>query len=67
MLDDCWTAAQQARNVIYYTMLCLPAWYIVEKLQIPAMMASVMPNMSPTWQFPAIGRRRSPWAASAIG
>jgi sterol 3beta-glucosyltransferase len=61
MLDDCWAAAQGADALIYDTMLCTAAWHIAETLMIPAMMASTMPNMSPTRQFPAIGVPRIPF------
>ncbi len=54
MLDDCWAAAQGADALIYDTMLT-PAYHIAEKLRIPAIMTSVMPNMSPTKAFPLIG------------
>lgn len=54
MLDACWEAAQDADLLIYDTML-FPAYHIAEKLQIPAIMASVMPNMSPTKAFALIG------------
>jgi sterol 3beta-glucosyltransferase len=54
MLDDCWEAAQGAQGIIYDTML-FPAYHIADKLGIPSIMASVMPNMSPTREFSLIG------------
>ncbi|KHD09186.1 hypothetical protein PN36_00305 [Candidatus Thiomargarita nelsonii] len=54
MLDNCWEAAQGAQGIIYDTML-FPAYHIADKLGIPSIMASVMPNMSPTREFSLIG------------
>lgn len=59
MLDDCWRAAQGADLLLYDTMLTA-AHHIAEKLGIPAIMTSVMPNMSPTRAFPLIGGPRLP-------
>lgn len=55
MLDNCWQAAQGADLLLYDTMLAPVAYHIAEKLAIPAIMTSVMPNMSPTRAFPLIG------------
>ncbi len=57
MLDDCWNAARDADALIYDTML-VPAYHIAEKLAIPSMMTSTMPNMTPTGDFPLIGAPR---------
>ncbi len=57
MLDDCWVAARDAHALIYDTML-VPAYHIAEKLDIPSMMTSTMPNMTRTAEFPLIGAPR---------
>jgi len=64
MLDDCWAAAQGADALIYDTMLT-PAYHIAEALNIPALMTSVMPNMSPTRAFPMIGALKIGWGGWA--
>lgn len=61
MLDDCWTVAQQNVDLLIYDTMLTPAAHIAEKLGIPAMMTSVMPNMSPTTAFSLIGAPKIGW------
>ncbi len=61
MLDDCWQAAQQGVDLLIYDTMLTPAYHIADKLNIPAVMSSVMPNMSPTSAFPLIGAPRLGW------
>ncbi|MGA2694001.1 MAG: glycosyltransferase [Opitutaceae bacterium] len=60
MLDDCWHASQGADALIYDTML-VAGNHIAHRLGIPALMTSVVPNMSPTRAFPPPGAPKIGW------
>lgn len=60
LLDDAWQLAQGSDLLIYDTMLTA-AYHIAQKLNIPAVMTSVMPNMTPTREFPLLGAPKVGW------
>jgi sterol 3beta-glucosyltransferase len=51
ILSDLWTAAQDSELIIYTAML-YHAWYIAEKLDIPAIISFPSPVITPTGEFP---------------
>jgi len=57
MFDQCWEAAQGADLIVYDTMLPIGR-LIAQRLGVPALMTSVVPNATPTGAFPMIGAPR---------
>ena len=51
MIEDFWKAAQDS-DAIIYNPVSFPVYHIAEALNVPAIMASVSPWLSPTREFP---------------
>lgn len=62
MLDDAWEAAQGADLIVYHPK-ALAGVHIAERLNIPCVVAPVVPLLVPTSEFPAPGVNISPGRA----